>query len=243
MKICSQFQVGTDSLDVLKQLVRVLADEGLGVVAGNVMPFHPVAVDVVEQAHAGLHGPVDVELGVVGLAHVPRLKLGLVAGVGPRLVAPAGWCGVGGSHLDTGPRPEPSVHCWGLQILVVATLEVAQPAGAPDVGKVVLDEEVLVQLVLGGRLEGHQVHAVLPADVPPVQPVNFVVSEVFFITREPAVVSAVLKMPWPLGTLDALQCYAAIIVFLSKISTCMRHIQSLSLCCASDCDLRKSFLR
>ena len=45
--------------------------------------------------------------------------------------------------------------------------------------------------------EGHEVHAVLPADVPSVQPVDFVVSEVFFVTREPVAVSAVLKMLWP----------------------------------------------
>merc|ERR1712066_377211 len=80
--------------------------------------------------------------------------------------------------------------------------KVAEPARAPDVGKVVLDEEVLDQLVLGGGLEGDEVHAVLPADVPSVQPVNFVVGEVFFVTREPVAVSAVLKMLWPLGTFD-----------------------------------------
>ena len=166
-------------------------------VAGDVVPLHPVAVDVVEQAHASLHGPVDVKLSVVGLADVPSLKLGLVTSVGPRLVAPAWWSRVSGSHLHPGSRPEPSVHCWWLQILPVATLEVAQPAGAPDVGKVVLGEEILDQLVLRGCLEGDEVHAVLPADVTAVQPVNFVVSEVFFITREPVAVSAVLKMLWP----------------------------------------------
>jgi len=167
------------------------------VVAGDVVPLHAVAVDVVEQAHASLHGPVDVELSVVGLADVPRLELGLVAGVGPRLVAPAWWSRVSGGHLHPGPGPEPSVHCWWLQILAVATLEVAQPARAPDVGKVVLDEEILDQLVLRGGLEGDEVHAVLPADISSVQPVNFVVSEVFFITREPVAVSTVLKMLWP----------------------------------------------
>jgi hypothetical protein len=61
-------------LDKLQQLVRVLADEGLGVVAGNVVPLDPVVVDVVEHAHARLHAPVDVELRVVRLGHVLGLK-------------------------------------------------------------------------------------------------------------------------------------------------------------------------
>ena len=195
--ISSQFQVWADSLDVLEQLVRVLADEGLGVVAGNVVPLHAVAVDVVEQTHASLHRAVDVKLSVVGLADVPRLELGLVAGVGPRLVAPARWGRVCGGHLHPGSGPEPPVDGGWLQVLTVATLEVAQSAGAPDVGEVVLGEELLDQLVLRGGLEGHEVHAVLPADVPSVQPVDFVVSEVFFVTREPVAVSAVLKMLWP----------------------------------------------
>ena len=57
-------------LDELEELVRVLADEGLGVVAGDVVPLDAVVVDVVEHTHAGLHAPVNVELGVVGLGHV-----------------------------------------------------------------------------------------------------------------------------------------------------------------------------
>ena len=36
--------------DELQELVRVLADVGLGVVAGDVVPFDSVLVDVVEDA-------------------------------------------------------------------------------------------------------------------------------------------------------------------------------------------------
>ena len=75
-----QLKIRVGGLDKLQQLLRVLADEGLGVVAGNVVPLDPVVVDVVQQAHARLHAAVDVELGVVRLAHVLALELGLVSG-------------------------------------------------------------------------------------------------------------------------------------------------------------------
>ena len=89
-------------LDVFEKLLRVLADEGFGVVTGDIVPLDAVIVDVVKDSHAGLHGPVNVELGVVGLGHVVGDELSLVAGVGPGLVAPARRGGVGGSHLDPG---------------------------------------------------------------------------------------------------------------------------------------------
>ena len=38
----------------VEELVGIFADVGLGVVAGDVVPFHSVLVDVVEQPHAGL---------------------------------------------------------------------------------------------------------------------------------------------------------------------------------------------
>ena len=59
-----------------------------------------------------------------------------------------------------------------LQGRSVATLEGAQAAGGPDVGQVVLLQEVADHLLLGGRLQGDQVHAGLAADVPAVQPIN-----------------------------------------------------------------------
>ena len=110
------------------------------------------------------------------------------------LVAPAGRGRVGGRHLDPGAGPEPPVHCRGLEVLAVAALEVAEPARGPHVGQVVVLDELLDELVLSGGLEADQVHAVLPADVPAVKPVDLVVREVFFISGEPVVVTAVLKM-------------------------------------------------
>ncbi len=60
-------------LDELEELVWVLADEGFGVVAGDVVPLDAVVVDIVEDAHAGLHASVDVKLGVVRLGDVLAL--------------------------------------------------------------------------------------------------------------------------------------------------------------------------
>ena len=194
LDVCSRFELWLESLHILQELVGVLAHEGLGVVASDVVPLDPVVVDVIEDAHARLHAAVDVELRVVRLRHVVGHELGLVAGEGPGLVAPAGRRGVGGRHLDAGPGPEPPVHGGRLQILAVAALEVAEPARGPDVGEVVVLDELLDELVLGGGLEADEVHAVLPADVPAVQPVNLVISKVFFVSREPVVVTAMLEM-------------------------------------------------
>jgi len=85
-EISSRFKFRCQGLDILEKLLRVLADEGLGVVAGDVMPLDSVIVDVVQNSHAGLHGAVDIELRVVRLGHVVGDELSLVAGEGPGLV-------------------------------------------------------------------------------------------------------------------------------------------------------------
>ena len=101
-------------------------------------------------------------------------------GEGPWLVGPAGRGGVGGGHLHPRPGPEPPVHRHRLQVLPVAALEVAEAARGPDVGQVALAQELPDELLLGGRLQGHQVHAVLPADVPPVQPINLDIASILY---------------------------------------------------------------
>lgn len=69
--------------DVIEELLGVLADDGLLVVAGDVVPRDTVIVDVVEDGEARLAGLVDVEFGVI------RLALFLVTGGGPGVVVPA----------------------------------------------------------------------------------------------------------------------------------------------------------
>ena len=135
------FVVLVEGLHVLQELVGVLADEGLAVVAGDVVPLDPVQVDVVQDPHAGLGAAVDVELCVVGLGHVVALDGGLVAGRRPGLVGPARGGGVGRRHLHAGPGPEPPVDGHRLQVLAIATSEVAEAAGGPDVRQVVILHE------------------------------------------------------------------------------------------------------
>lgn len=79
----SQTDARVGAGDVVEEFVRVFADDGLLVVAGDVVPRDTVVVYVVEYAEAGFAGAVDVELSVVGLA------LLLVAGLRPWVVAPA----------------------------------------------------------------------------------------------------------------------------------------------------------
>ena len=75
-----------DCASVLQQRLVVLAEDGLPVVAGDVVPADAVVVDAVQQAEAGLRGLVDGELGVI------RLRLLEVTGLRPRLLRPACRC-------------------------------------------------------------------------------------------------------------------------------------------------------
>merc|ERR1712025_1466194 len=67
-------------------------------------------------------------------------------------------------------RPEPSVDVLGEEIWSVTTIKVTQTARGPEVGNINIDEP-LDPLVLLPGLEGHQIHAPLPAVVPGVEPV------------------------------------------------------------------------
>lgn len=118
--------------DVVEQLLGVLADDGLLVVAGDVVPRDAVVVDVVEDRQAGLARLVDVELGVVGLA------LLLVSGGRPRVVVPAVGRLVRGRHLLAVRRPEPAVDVLRFEVLaVLAAFEVAQSSRRPDVWDII----------------------------------------------------------------------------------------------------------
>lgn len=117
---------------VVQKLVAVLADEGLLVVAGYVVPSDAVVVDVVEDREAGLGGAVDVEFGVIGLACL------LVSGLRPGIEAPSSGNIVRRGELLAVGGPEPAVDRLGLEVAtVLAALEVAQAARRPDVGHVV----------------------------------------------------------------------------------------------------------
>jgi len=158
-----------ESPGIVEENLRILTDVGFGVVAGDVVPLDAVFVQVVENSKTAFRRTVDGELGVVGLG------LLVVAGVGPRAVGPVldGVCAVGGGDLGVGGRPEPAEDVNGLQVLpLVATGEVAETSGCPDVVEASLPDEVLDPVVLCLSFDGDSVHAVGTAAVAGLQPVD-----------------------------------------------------------------------
>lgn len=124
-----QFEARVGGSDEVEQRLGVFANDGLGVVAANVVPFNAVLVDIVENTETRLGRLVDLEFGVV------RLRSLKVPSGAPRLVGPSFRAGVGRSQLDARTGPKPSVDGQRLQILAVASLEVAQATAGPDVGQ------------------------------------------------------------------------------------------------------------
>ena len=122
-----EFETGIGSGNVLEKRWRVFADDGLCVVAANVVPLDAILVDVVEDAKAGLGCLVDFKLGVVWLRFLK------VTSGAPGLISPAGRFLIGASEFDTRARPEPAIDNERLKIFSVASLEVAQTTARPNV--------------------------------------------------------------------------------------------------------------
>jgi len=112
-----------------------------------------------------LDGPLPDTLVIVGLRLIV-LSGGAPEGVGVGHVG-------GGDPGVAGPGPEPTVGVDRLQVCSVAALvlEVALASAGPDAGNVIFSHDLLEHFVLAGRLEGDEVHAPVPAKVPPVEPV------------------------------------------------------------------------
>lgn len=98
-----QFNTRVGSTDVLKKRWRILADDGLGMIATNVMPFDTILVNVVQNPKARFFGLVDFEFSIVGLCPLE------VASSAPWLVTPTSRCFISFGQLDTRARPEPAV--------------------------------------------------------------------------------------------------------------------------------------
>uniref|UniRef100_A0A8D8F1Y1 (northern house mosquito) hypothetical protein n=1 Tax=Culex pipiens TaxID=7175 RepID=A0A8D8F1Y1_CULPI len=127
------------------------------------MPVHSVVVEVVQDGQAVLGGTTLLQLAVVRLGLSDAAVLGPVVLVAHRRR---------GQLLQLG-GPEPAVHHDRLQVRPVAALEVTEPAAGPDVFLLAIDDPLLDPLVFGTGLDGHAVHAPLPAEVARVQPVLF----------------------------------------------------------------------
>lgn len=115
--------MGVGVAHIFEKGIVFLADEGLLVVAGNIVPVDAVIVELVEEGQTVLGGSVLLELTVVGLRDVDA-----TAGRPVALVAL-----VGGCKLLQGRRPEPAVNVRGLKVGTFAALEVAQTTRRPDV--------------------------------------------------------------------------------------------------------------
>lgn len=160
-----EFETGIGSGNVLEKRWRVFADDGLCVVAANVVPLDAILVDVVEDAKAGLGCLVDFKLGVVWLRFLK------VTSGAPGLISPAGRFLIGASEFDTRARPEPAIDNERLKIFSVASLEVAQTTARPNVRQFLLFENAEDHVVLFDSLNANGVHAVLTAQVASVEPI------------------------------------------------------------------------
>ena len=98
---------------------RIFADDGLGVIATDIVPLDAVLVDIVENAQARFFGLVNFKFGVV------RLSSFEMTSCAPRLISPTGWCLVGFGQFDAGTGPEPSVDQYRLQVFTIASFEIA----------------------------------------------------------------------------------------------------------------------
>jgi len=146
----------------VKVTLGILADDGLLVVAGHVVPFDPVAVEVVQDGQAGLVlASLLVFFPVIGLTtrgiessgERPVMESSAVGRVQPGLI--------GG--------PKPSVDFFGEEVGSVTPVKVTKATRGPNV----LDSLhfLLNPLVFVLGLETDEVHAPLAAVVTGVEPV------------------------------------------------------------------------
>jgi len=184
--VCSRdLDLGELSPGELEVALDVLADDGLLVVAGNVVPLDTVSVEVVQDCHERLRlASLLVLFPVVWLS-----ARGLVSsGTGP-IVESIAVCG-----RETGlvGGPEPPVDVLGEEVGPVAPVEVTEATGGPEVGHVLVDEP-LDPVVLRLGLEGDEVHAPLAAVVTRVEPIPLSVPDtvVIVLPREPVQVPVV----------------------------------------------------
>lgn len=128
--------------------LNVLADDRLLVVAGNVVPFDSISVEIVQNSQARLGVTVLLDLlSVVGLS-----AWGVESsGEGPVM---EGTRRVGRGQSSLVSRPKPSVNVLGEEIRTVASVKVAKSARGPEIGHVTIDES-LDPIVFSSSLEAH----------------------------------------------------------------------------------------
>lgn len=156
-----QTDIGIPRAHKVQQFIGVLADEGLDVMAGDVVPLDAIVIEVIQNGEATL---------VIALRRLAIIGLGLIVATGLRPIASVALRG--GSNFATRSRPEPAVLVWWLQIGPVAACKVALATRGPDVAHIAAGNALLHEIILLRRLQRHGVHAVATANVACIQPVH-----------------------------------------------------------------------
>lgn len=156
-----QTDIGIPRAHKVQQFIGVLADEGLDVMAGDVVPLDAIVIEVIQNGEATL---------VIALRRLAIIGLGLIVATGLRPIASVALRG--GSNFATRSRPEPTVLVWWLQIGPVAASKVALATRGPNVAHIAAGNALLHEIILLWRLQRHGVHAVATANVACIQPVH-----------------------------------------------------------------------
>lgn len=176
---------------IVEQLLGILADERLLVVAGHIMPGNAIIVHIIQHRQARFARLIDVVLGVVWLRHL------LVSGLAPRIVTPALWQAIRRLDLFTCRRPEPTEDVLRLQIgAALAALKIAQPSGRPDVRHIVRLDQTEDQVVLLLCFESDQIHAVFAAQVTRIQPVDLATGQCRHVTAKEQILATIVELLW-----------------------------------------------
>jgi len=147
------------------------------------MPLDAVVVLVVQHGQAGLvvellqtldgdaYVVLRLDRTLLDALIVVRLRLALLSALAP---VGDGIVDVGaGDSLVAGARPEPALHVDWLKVSSVTAfvLEVALSSAGPYTANVIFSHDLLEHVELAGPVEGDEVHAPVPAEVSPVEPV------------------------------------------------------------------------
>lgn len=118
--------------DVAQELFGIFANEGFLVITRDIVPRDTIVINVVQNRQTSFGRSVDVELCIV------RLTNFLVSSLRPGIVAPTARGLVRRRYLLTVCRPEPTEDRLWLEVTtVLATLEITQTTGRPDVRYIV----------------------------------------------------------------------------------------------------------
>lgn len=150
-------------------------------VAGNIMPFGSISIEIVKDGKAGFIISSFTKLTIIGLTQAST------SCVGP-FTTPTGVLAFN-RNTSIGTRPEPSVDIDGLQVGSVTSIEIALATRGPDVFNIALLNAVNHKFGFIFGFYAHKILTVLPADVSGIKPIPLVVLGGSMYPREEVVMS------------------------------------------------------